>query len=134
MSELPTLQYGVWLRGEVPRRGDGDLIKFGTEEGWYAKGGPMRDAMGGGGCGKKRPYTCRGRIWGREKSQIHLRHAWELVTEGIRLQREVRKAESKRGIMKKERRPASVSNLMESLPIWMKKTGKGSGLKNKRWK
>ena len=48
MSELPTLQYGVWLRGEVSRRGDGDLIKFGAEEGWYAKGGPMRDAMGGG--------------------------------------------------------------------------------------
>ena len=48
LSELPTLQYGVWLRGEVPRRGNGDLIKFGTEEGWYAKGGPMRDAIGGG--------------------------------------------------------------------------------------
>ena len=56
------------------------------------------------------------------------------MTEGIRLPREVRKAENKRGIMKKERRPDSVSNLMESLPIWMKKTGKGSELKSKWWK
>ena len=55
----------------------------------------------------------------------------KLVTAGMRLPREVRKAKIKRGIMKKERRPASVSNLLESLPIWMKKILKGSGLKSK---
>ena len=49
LSELPTLQYGAWLRGEVSRRGGRDPIKFGIEEGWFTKGGPIRDMVGGGG-------------------------------------------------------------------------------------
>ena len=49
LSELPALQYGAWLRGEVLRRGGGDPSKFGTEEGWSTKGGPIKDVGGGGG-------------------------------------------------------------------------------------
>lgn len=33
----------------MPRRGGGggDLVKLGIEDEWYAKGGPMREAVGG---------------------------------------------------------------------------------------
>lgn len=47
LLELPVLQYGVWLRGEVSRRGGRDLVKLGTEDGWDAKGGATRDVVGG---------------------------------------------------------------------------------------
>ena len=46
LPELPALQYGAWLKGEVPRRGGGDPSKFGTEERWPAKGGPSKDSRG----------------------------------------------------------------------------------------
>lgn len=45
-SKQPVLQYRAWLRSEMPRRGGGDVVKFGIEDGWYGKGGPMRDAVG----------------------------------------------------------------------------------------
>lgn len=38
-SKQPVLQYRAWLRSEVPRRGGGDVVKFGIEDGWYGKGG-----------------------------------------------------------------------------------------------
>ena len=50
----------------MPRRGDGDLIKFGTEEGWYAKGDPMRDVMGGRG-GKEKALHVSGQSLGQGK-------------------------------------------------------------------
>ena len=37
LPELPALQCGAWLRGEVPRKGRGDPSKFGIEERWPAK-------------------------------------------------------------------------------------------------
>ena len=39
LPEISALQYRAWLRGEVPRR-------FGTEERWPAKGGPIMDGGG----------------------------------------------------------------------------------------
>ena len=39
LLEILAFQYGAWLRGEVPRR-------FGTEERWSVKGGPIMDDGG----------------------------------------------------------------------------------------
>ena len=66
LSELPALQYGAWLRGEVLRRGGGDPSKFGTEEGWSIKGGPIKDVWGGGG-EKDKTLHAPGRSLGQGK-------------------------------------------------------------------
>ena len=47
--ELPPLQYGAWLRGEVPRKGGVDSFKFGPEDRWHGRGGPAKDMVGGKG-------------------------------------------------------------------------------------
>ena len=49
LLELPSLQYGAWLRGEVPRRGGDVSFKFGSEDRWHGKGGPAKGVMGGKG-------------------------------------------------------------------------------------
>ena len=75
LSELPTLQYGAWLRGKVSRRGGRDPIKFGIEEGWFTKGGPIRDMVGGGG-GKKAPTRVE------EESGTRKSHGFIAATHG----------------------------------------------------
>ena len=57
LPEISALQYGAWLRGKVPRR-------FGTEERWPAKGGPIMD----GGGEKDKTLHAPGRSLGQGKS------------------------------------------------------------------
>ena len=56
LPEISALQYGAWLRGEVSR--------FGTEERWPAKGGPIMD----GGGEKDKTLHAPGRSLGQGKS------------------------------------------------------------------
>ncbi|XP_030940140.1 uncharacterized protein LOC115965077 [Quercus lobata] len=45
--EHNNLQYGAWMRGEVPRKGGGDFTRFGLEDERFSKGGPVRNSVGG---------------------------------------------------------------------------------------
>ena len=49
VPESPSLQYGAWLRREVPRRGGDESIKPEPEDRWYEKGGLAKGMRGGRG-------------------------------------------------------------------------------------